>query len=85
MEKKLSEYIPTQDELNDKLWRLTNLYYITNKSGAEVLFDLNWAQKELFHKEWHQMLVLKARVCASRRNLGGTNHNDNSVLQHIFQ
>lgn len=57
----LNEYIPTQDELNDKLWRLTHLYYITDKSGKEVLFDLNWAQKELYYKEWHQMLVLKAR------------------------
>ena len=57
----MNEYIPTQEELNDKLWRLTHLYYITNKSGDVVLFNLNWAQKELYHKEWHQMLVLKAR------------------------
>ena len=55
------EYIPTQEELNDKLWRLTHLYYITDKQGREVLFDLNWAQKELHEREWHQMLVLKAR------------------------
>jgi len=55
------DYIPTQEQLNDKLWRLTHLYYITNKSGEEVLFNLNWAQKELYHREWHQMLVLKAR------------------------
>src|SRR6202522_728204 len=57
----MNEYIPTQEELSDKLWRLTHLYYITNKSGEEILFNLNWAQKELYEKEWHQMLVLKAR------------------------
>jgi hypothetical protein len=57
----MNEYIPTQDELNDKLWRLTHLYYITDKSGNEILFNLNWAQKQLYEREWHQMLVLKAR------------------------
>ena len=72
------EYIPTQDELNDKLWRLTHLYYITNKSGEEVLFDLNWAQKELFHKEWHQMLVLKAR------QLGVTTYFSINFLDDCF-
>jgi hypothetical protein len=55
------EYIPTQEQLNDKLWRLTNLYYITDKSGNEILFNLNWAQKELYEKEWNRMVVLKAR------------------------
>jgi len=55
------EYIPTQDELNDKLWRLTHLYYITNKSGEEILFNLNWAQKELYHDDWNKTIILKAR------------------------
>ena len=55
------EYIPTQEELNDKFYRLTHFYYITNKDGEKVLFNLNWAQKELFDREWHQMLVLKSR------------------------
>jgi hypothetical protein len=57
----MDEYIPTQEQLNSKLYRLTHFYYITDKSGKEVLFDLNWAQKELFDRDWHQMLVLKAR------------------------
>src|SRR6202789_4436975 len=74
----LSEYIPTQEELNDKLWRLTHLYYITDKSGQEILFDLNWAQKELFHKEWHQMLVLKAR------QLGVTTYFSINFLDDCF-
>lgn len=55
------EYLPTEEELSDKLWRLTHLYYITDKSGNQILFNLNWAQKEIFEKTWHQMLVLKAR------------------------
>jgi len=45
----------------DKKQRLQNLYYITDKNGREIPFTLNWAQKELCDKLWHQMLVLKAR------------------------
>lgn len=74
----MNEYIPTQPELNDKLWRLTHLYYITNKAGEEILFDLNWAQQELFHKEWHQMLVLKAR------QLGVTTYFSINFLDDCF-
>lgn len=55
------EYIPTKKELSSKLWRLLNLYSITNKSGQEIKFNLNWAQQQLFNRMWHQMLVLKAR------------------------
>ena len=57
----LNEYIPTQEELNDKLWRLTHLYYITNKSGEEMLFNLNWAQQELYDDDWNKTIILKAR------------------------
>lgn len=57
----MSEYIPTQEELSSKLWRLTHLYRITDKAGNEIPFNLNWAQRDLYEREWHQMLVLKAR------------------------
>lgn len=57
----MDEYIPSQDELNDKLWRLTNLYYITDKQGNEVKFNLNWAQKELYEDDWNKTIILKAR------------------------
>lgn len=73
-----SNYIPTQEQLNDKLWRLTNLYHITNKSGEEVLFKLNWAQKELYEREWHQMLVLKCR------QIGVTTYFAISFLDEAF-
>ena len=55
------EYIPTEEQLSSKLWRLMHLYYITDKDGNQIKFNLNWTQQELFSKEWHQMLVLKAR------------------------
>jgi hypothetical protein len=47
--------------LLDKRERLQNLYFITDKNGNEVPFNLNWAQQELHDRMWHQMLVLKAR------------------------
>jgi hypothetical protein len=74
----MPEYIPTQEELNSKLWRLTHLYYINDKSGNQILFNLNWAQKELYEKEWHQMLVLKAR------QLGVTTYFSINFLDDCF-
>ncbi len=53
--------VPTKKQILDKKWRLENLYYIIDKSGNEKLFNLNWAQEELYDKFWHQMLILKAR------------------------
>lgn len=49
------------EDLLDKKKRLQNLYYITDKNGNEIPFNLNWAQNELLENMWHQMLVLKAR------------------------
>ncbi len=72
------EYIPTMKELSSKLWRLTNLYYITDKQGKEVKFNLNWAQIQLFEREWHQMLVLKAR------QLGVTTYFSINFLDDCF-
>lgn len=74
----LNEYIPTQEQLNDKVWRLTNLYYITDKQGKEIKFNLNWAQLELYEREWHQMLVLKAR------QLGVTTYFSINFLDDCF-
>jgi len=73
-----SNYIPTQEQLNDKLWRLNNLYYITHKDGYAVKFILNATQKELFDREWHQMLVLKAR------QLGVTTYFSINFLDDCF-
>lgn len=74
----MNEYIPTQEELSDKLWRLTHLYYITDKSGNEVLFDLNWAQKELYDQYWNKTLILKCR------QVGVTSYYSISFLDDCF-
>ncbi len=46
--------------LADKSWRMSNLYYIKDKSGQKVLFEPNWAQKQLL-KPHYLNIILKAR------------------------
>lgn len=46
--------------LSNKLWRMSNLYYIKDKSGNKVLFTPNWAQLELL-KPHYLNIILKAR------------------------
>lgn len=50
-----------QKRLSNPLWRLNNLYHIVDKKGNKSLFQLNWAQEELYHNMWYMNLVLKAR------------------------
>lgn len=45
----------------DQRWRLNNLYWITDKEGKRVKFELNWAQSELLDELHYLNLILKAR------------------------
>jgi hypothetical protein len=52
----------TEQELRKKrLWRLNNLYQITDKSGRRVTFTMNSAQEALFRQMHRQNVILKAR------------------------
>lgn len=51
----------TVDQFSDVRWRLNNLYYITDKSGKKVRFELNWAQVALLDNLHYLNAVLKAR------------------------
>lgn len=46
---------------SDWRWRLNSLYYITNKEGHRVKFEMNWAQETLFNEMHYQNVILKAR------------------------
>ncbi len=47
--------------LNNKMWRMNNLYHIINKDGQEVTFKMNHSQAILW-EEMHRMnCILKAR------------------------
>ncbi len=45
----------------DPLWRLNNLYWITDKEGQRTQFQLNWAQEALLNELHEFNLILKAR------------------------
>ena len=58
---KTANHMEAESHLNDPLWRLNNLYWIIDKSGNKSLFNLNWAQKKLYHDMWYCNIILKAR------------------------
>ena len=52
---------PTPDNLKDRLWRLNNLYYITDKKGKKVLFEMTPEQLEYYNGMHFRNVILKAR------------------------
>lgn len=58
-------YLLSEFELKEKLkdwrWRINNLYYITNKNGDKVKFNLNEAQMTFFEGMHYRNIILKAR------------------------
>jgi hypothetical protein len=49
------------DQFADRRWRLNNLYYITDKDGRRIKFEMNAAQLALFEGMHTQNVILKAR------------------------
>ncbi|MBY5796444.1 hypothetical protein HFN61_04960 [Rhizobium leguminosarum] len=45
------------DQFSNWRWRLNNLYWITDKSGRRVRFEMNWTQMTFF-EEMHYLNVL---------------------------
>jgi hypothetical protein len=48
-------------QFSDWRWRLNNLYWIVDKEGNRVQFNLNWAQANLFDEMHFMNCILKAR------------------------
>ena len=49
------------DQFSDWRWRLSNLYWITDKDGRKTPFRMNWAQEALFDQMHFLNVILKAR------------------------
>lgn len=47
--------------LQDKDWRMNNLYFIKDKDGREIKFQYNHAQKRFLEKKHNASIILKAR------------------------
>jgi hypothetical protein len=56
-----SPQAPTPQLLKDKFWRLSNLYYITNKHGEKILFRPNRAQLHFLKNRIQRSILLKSR------------------------
>ena len=54
-------YLKAVDSFGDWRWRLNNLYYITDKDGRRIRFEMNWAQEGLFDEMHYLNIILKAR------------------------
>ncbi len=50
-----------KSKLGDQLWRLENLYWITDIDGRKIKFRMNAVQKFLYRNRWFRNLVLKSR------------------------
>lgn len=55
------DYQELREKLSDREWRLSNLYYIKDKSGRKIKFKPNWAQRKLYENIWYFNVILKAR------------------------
>ena len=52
---------PELKKLNDQSWRLSTLYSIKDPYGKKIVFQPNWAQKELLDNLHNCNIILKAR------------------------
>lgn len=55
------DYQRLKENLSNQVWRLNNLYWITDKSGKKVKFKLNLAQWMFLNAMWYLNVILKAR------------------------
>lgn len=62
----LIDRVPQTDEefiecLGSKLWRMNNIYYVTNKQGELVLFRMNPLQRKVAEVRHNRKIILKSR------------------------
>lgn len=56
-----AEFQKAVRQFSDWRWRLSNLYYITDKNGVRTPFRMNWAQEALYDEMHYMNVILKAR------------------------
>ena len=50
-----------KSKLGDQMWRLENLYWITDVEGRKIKFKMNAVQRLLYTNRWFRNIVLKSR------------------------
>jgi len=56
-----AEYEYLRQNIHDKSFRMSNLYYILDTKGVPVLYNHNPNQQKIFASRWYNMIVLKSR------------------------
>lgn len=84
-QKIVEELTANPDLIDDKLWRMENLYWIITKNGTKELFRMNRAQRHFFDHYlskpgsiYHRHIILKSR------QLGFTTFIDLHILDEIL-
>lgn len=84
-DKIVKELTANPDLIQDKLWRMANLYWIITKDGTKELFSMNRAQLHFFENYlskpgfiFHRHIILKSR------QLGFTTFIDLYILDEIL-
>lgn len=84
-ERIVAQLLENPSLIEDKRWRMTNLYWIVTKSGTRELFAMNRAQKHFFENYlikpgsvYHRHIILKSR------QLGFTTFIDIYILDEIL-
>lgn len=84
-EKIVADLVNNPDLIEDKLWRMTNLYWIVTKKGNRELFRMNRAQRHFFDNYlskpgaiYHRHIILKSR------QLGFTTFIDLYILDEVL-
>ena len=60
-----SDEVKARDKLiencSNRLWRLNNLYAVTNKEAEHLPFRMRWAQEEIYRNMHYRNVILKCR------------------------
>jgi hypothetical protein len=84
-DKIVKELTDNPDLIDDKNWRMANLYWIVTKDGTKELFSMNRAQRHFYEnylsvpgKVFHRHIILKSR------QLGFTTFIDIHILDEVL-
>jgi len=82
---KIIEELQKNPELiDDKEWRMKNLYWIVTKSGTKELFQMNRAQKHFFDTYLNIPNPYHRHIICKSRQLGFTTYIDLHILDEIL-
>ncbi len=80
----LKQIVTSPSILQNKLWRMNNLYWITTKDGTKEVFTMNKAQKHFFDNYLQKDNLYYRHIILKSRQLGFTTFIDLWILDEIL-